>query len=162
MNIDIRKGIAGALVLIVLAGCGKSAAAVNKSTYSASGSGYTTSQTTSRPTSKSTAKATPKPTKKATPKPTPKPTSKFGTPWFEGNLSSYDFETEDTPNSTAFSMIGYDKDAKVLLVEFRDSGSRYLYFGFSSSDYKAFSSASSLGKYFNSNIKGQFDCERVD
>lgn len=150
MNIDIRKGIVGALVLIVLAGCGKSAAAVNKSTYSASGSGYTTSQTTSRPINKSTAKAT------------PKPTSKFGTPWFEGNLSSYDFETEDTPNSTAFSMIGYDKDAKVLLVEFRDSGSRYLYFGFSSSDYKAFSSASSLGKYFNSNIKGQFDCERVD
>lgn len=64
-------------------------------------------------------------------------------------------------DSSCFSSIGYDADNQILKVQFRESGEYYVYFDFSEEDYEAFSSADSLGKYFNAYIKGVYDYERL-
>lgn len=67
----------------------------------------------------------------------------------------------ETPNSTCFSRIGYYESGKLLIVEFRDSGSIYEYSKFSTEDWENFSSADSLGGYYNEHIKGNYPCERI-
>ncbi len=64
-------------------------------------------------------------------------------------------------DSSCFSRIGYDADNQILKVQFRESGEYYVYFDFSQEDYEDFSSADSLGKYFNAYIKGVYDYERL-
>jgi len=64
-------------------------------------------------------------------------------------------------DSSAIEAIGYSEDEEVLLVEFIDSGS-YLYYGVPYSTYDDFLTADSKGQYYNSNIKGQYDCEKVN
>ncbi len=66
-----------------------------------------------------------------------------------------------TVDSSCFSRIGYDADNHILKVQFRDSGEYYVYFDFSEADYEAFTSADSLGKYFNTYIKDVYDYERL-
>lgn len=68
-----------------------------------------------------------------------------------------------TPGSSCFSAVGYDEENETLAVIFRSNESRtYLYTEFCAADYTDFMTASSLGSYYNQNIKGQFPSERID
>ncbi|HWQ50978.1 MAG TPA: lipoprotein [Terriglobales bacterium] len=68
---------------------------------------------------------------------------------------------QSTPESTCFSEVGYDRDFEVLVVRFRDSGSVYTYSDFPASEWDAFIAADSLGSWYNANIKGAYECERI-
>lgn len=83
-----------------------------------------------------------------------------GTPIIEE--PEVDISWQSTPSSTAFSKVGYDADNEDLYVSFRDSGAEYRYSDFSYSDWTDFINADSLGKHFNSYIKGQYYCEKID
>ncbi len=63
-----------------------------------------------------------------------------------------------TPDSTAFSQIGYNVKDEILLVTFRNSGKTYLYLDFPSSEWGLFKKADSLGGYYNKYIKGNYTC----
>ena len=78
-----------------------------------------------------------------------------------GEKEGYEDYLFDTPNSTCFSRIGYIEKSEILVVEFRESGSIYEYSGFTADDWDSFSSADSLGGYFNQKIKGNFPYERI-
>ena len=83
----------------------------------------------------------------------------------EKSLSSVDPDSIpmlSTPNSSCFSSIGYDAGSETLKVTFLESGISYLYLGFPSSEWSAFSSADSLGGYYNSYIKGNYESVRLD
>lgn len=83
--------------------------------------------------------------------------SSSGTPVIDRNESAFDLSEatmRDTPDSSCFSSIGYCRDREILVVTFRDSGNTYIYEDFPYSEWKDFSSASSLGSYYNANIKG--------
>ena len=74
-----------------------------------------------------------------------------------------DLEWKELPDSTAFSRIGYSQRYHVLGVVFRNSDPRiYLYKDFPVGEWDAFVDASSWGGYYNSYIKGKYDCERID
>ena len=65
----------------------------------------------------------------------------------------------ETPNSSCFSEIGwYGGD---LYVVFRDSGAEYVYFDVPRSVYNELEDSDSPGKYYNAEIKGDYDCEKV-
>ena len=83
-----------------------------------------------------------------------------GTPIIEE--PEVDINWKSTPSSTAFSRVGYDEDNRDLYVIFRDSGAKYRYSDFSYSDWTDFTNADSLGKHYNSYIKGQYYCEKID
>lgn len=65
-------------------------------------------------------------------------------------------------DSSCFSELGYDEASRTLIVVFRDSGAKYAYFDFGADDYAALLAAPSLGKWYNSEIKGIFNCEAVN
>lgn len=70
---------------------------------------------------------------------------------------------QETPNSTCFAYVGYDKDFQKLAVIFRSSPDRvYVYSDFKQKDMDAFLADPSLGGYYNKYIKGQFACKRID
>ncbi|MFC0516982.1 KTSC domain-containing protein [Mucilaginibacter angelicae] len=58
--------------------------------------------------------------------------------------------------SSALNSIGYDRDARILELEFRENGGVWQYFGFPLSTYKKFISAESLGNFFVTRIKGKY------
>lgn len=58
--------------------------------------------------------------------------------------------------SSALSSVGYDPDARILELEFRENGGVWQYFGFSLSAYKRFINAESLGNFFATRIKGKY------
>ena len=64
-----------------------------------------------------------------------------------------------TPNSSCFSSVGYDNGT--LYVTFRDSGAVYSYEDVPSYVYDDLWSASSMGGYYNSSIKGYYECHRL-
>lgn len=64
--------------------------------------------------------------------------------------------------SSCFSAIGYDYDDDILQVTFRDSGVSYQYSDVPVSVWNDLKSASSPGKYYNSDIKGNYSCTRMD
>lgn len=77
----------------------------------------------------------------------------------DGNDTDIEMQGVD---STCFSEIGYDADQELLLVRFRDSGSLYSYEPISQEEYDSFIGANSLGKYYNSYIKGNYECHRLE
>lgn len=81
-----------------------------------------------------------------------------GTPIID--KSDYDsVKMQSTPNSTCFSEIGYyDGD---LFVVFRDSGAEYVYRDVPKYVWNELNDADSMGRYYNSNIKGNYDCEKL-
>lgn len=96
----------------------------------------------------------------------PSQESKYEDTYQEPEESAEEFDAADvslrsTPDSSCFSAVGYDSAHSVLVVEFRDSGAQYAYYDFPLSEWSDFSSADSLGSYFNSYIKGSYDCERL-
>jgi len=63
--------------------------------------------------------------------------------------------------SSALNSLGYDPSAKILEVEFRDSGDIWQYFGFPVTAYQRFIHSDSLGNYFATKIKGKYPELRV-
>ena len=63
--------------------------------------------------------------------------------------------------SSALNSAGYDPNAKILELEFRDSGGVWQYFGFPPSTYKKFITAESLGNFFVTRIKGRYPELRI-
>lgn len=78
------------------------------------------------------------------------------------NEFSYDDVYMESVDSTCFSEVGYDEENEVLLVRFLESGSLYAYSEISYNLYEDFILSDSLGTYYNSNIKGLYNCERIE
>ncbi|NDJ21136.1 KTSC domain-containing protein [Nostoc sp. B(2019)] len=57
--------------------------------------------------------------------------------------------------------VGYDSDEQVLQVEFQ-SGAVYQYSGVESETWEDLHSADSIGRFFNDEIKGKYECDRLD
>lgn len=77
----------------------------------------------------------------------------------EDTLTVYESATKwiyNTPESTCFSMVGYDSRNNMLIVVFRDSGAEYHYFDVPEDVWESFYDSVSLGRYFNSYIKGNY------
>lgn len=68
----------------------------------------------------------------------------------------------ETPQSTCFSAVGYNKESGTLVVRFRESGAEYAYYGVDRDEWNSFRNSDSLGSYFNENIKGEYEYERID
>ncbi|BAY64549.1 hypothetical protein NIES22_46480 [Calothrix brevissima NIES-22] len=64
-------------------------------------------------------------------------------------------------SSSMAASIAYDSHEQTLQVEFKN-GEVYEYFGVDEETWEDFSSADSIGSFYNDYIKGQFDCERID
>ena len=84
----------------------------------------------------------------------------------EETPTPYDFDVDDvkmqsTPGSSCFSEIGYDSYWEILVVQFRDSDSVYTYLDFPIDEWDKFTSADSLGSWYNKYIKGQYEYERI-
>ena len=62
--------------------------------------------------------------------------------------------------SSNIAEIGYDKDSKTLRVKFKNGG-LYDYSDVPESEYAAFLSAESHGKYLNQNIKNRYDYSKI-
>ena len=73
-----------------------------------------------------------------------------------------DIPMQFTDRSTCFKQIGYDSEYRILKVTFRDSGRSYLYLDVSPREWEAFASSDSLGTYYNTEIKGYYDCIRLE
>jgi len=58
-------------------------------------------------------------------------------------------------HSTSLDRVGYDPEAEVLLVVFRDR-SAYRYFGVPNAVFENFQTAPSKGAYFNHAIRGAY------
>ena len=58
-------------------------------------------------------------------------------------------------SSSNIASIGYDKDNKILEIEFND-GSVYQYSGVPSDEHDGIMSADSKGKYLHANIKNRY------
>lgn len=97
--------------------------------------------------------------------PTPTRTTSSGTP-----IISYDdfdqyigenFEYYDV-DSTCFSTIGYDSKDQILYTQFLDSGSEYLYLDVPEDVFDSLHDAESIGRYYNKNIKGSYECYKIE
>lgn len=63
--------------------------------------------------------------------------------------------------STMATSIGYDCNDRILQVEF-SSGSVYQYADVEPETWEALQGTESLGRFYNNEIKGRYDCQRVD
>ncbi|WPU98076.1 KTSC domain-containing protein [Mucilaginibacter sp. cycad4] len=61
-----------------------------------------------------------------------------------------------TVQSSALSSVGYDPDARILELEFRENGGVWQYFDFPLSAYNRFINSDSLGHFFVTRIKGKY------
>ncbi|SDI20225.1 KTSC domain-containing protein [Mucilaginibacter sp. P25] len=61
-----------------------------------------------------------------------------------------------TVQSSALSSVGYDPEARILELEFRENGGVWQYFGFPLSAYNKFINSDSLGHFFVTHIKGKY------
>lgn len=81
----------------------------------------------------------------------------------QDSLAVYESATKwvyNTPDSTCFSRVGYDSRNNVLIVVFRDSGAEYHYYDVPEDVWESFYDSASLGKYFNREIKGNYEYEK--
>jgi KTSC domain-containing protein len=58
--------------------------------------------------------------------------------------------------SSLIASVGYKPDRLVLEVEFKDTGSVYQYFDVPEAEFRGLMKATSLGRYFNRNIKDEY------
>lgn len=66
----------------------------------------------------------------------------------------------ETPESSNLSRFSYNKDTRVLTVEFKNGG-RYNYFDVSESIFEQMKAASSKGQFLAKNIKNIFRYARI-
>lgn len=64
-------------------------------------------------------------------------------------------------DSSSIAAIGYDRQARLLHVEFR-SGARYRYREVPEAVFAAFLNAESKGRYFAQYVRGKFAYERIE
>ncbi|WP_341526037.1 KTSC domain-containing protein [Nostoc sp. UHCC 0302] len=64
-------------------------------------------------------------------------------------------------SSSMASAVGYDDDEQILQVEFQ-SGAVYQYSGVELDTWEDLQSADSIGRYFNEEIKGRYECDRIN
>ncbi|MEH2005329.1 KTSC domain-containing protein [Nostoc sp.] len=57
--------------------------------------------------------------------------------------------------------VGYDRNEHILQVEFQ-SGAVYQYLGVYKDTWEDLHSSDSIGSFFNQEIKGKYDCDRLD
>ncbi|MBN4005431.1 KTSC domain-containing protein [Nostoc sp. LPT] len=57
--------------------------------------------------------------------------------------------------------VGYDHNEQILQVEFQ-SGAVYQYLGVDEDTWEDLHSSDSIGSFFNQEIKGRYDCDRLD
>ncbi|MFN6485882.1 MULTISPECIES: KTSC domain-containing protein [unclassified Nostoc] len=57
--------------------------------------------------------------------------------------------------------VGYDHKEQILQVEFQ-SGAVYQYLGVDEDTWEDLHSSDSIGSFFNQEIKGRYDCDRLD
>ena len=148
------------LLILSLAGCGKGGPLQEVSPSNAAVSAALSAPAaTATPDVTVAPKATLTPTAAVTPTATETPeTTPTATPRvFDADAVAM----QSTPDSTCFSEVGYDAEWEVLVVRFRDSGSVYTYSCFPVSEWDEFIAADSLGSWYNTYIKGQYDCERI-
>jgi len=65
-------------------------------------------------------------------------------------------------DSDCFSEIAFDDSEEILYVRFRDSNAAYRYLGFSLDDWKKFVTQESPGSWYNSHIKGLYECQKIE
>jgi hypothetical protein len=56
--------------------------------------------------------------------------------------------------------VGYDRNEQILQVEFQ-SGSVYQYLGVDEDTWEDLHASDSVGSFFNQEIKGRYDCDRL-
>jgi hypothetical protein len=59
-------------------------------------------------------------------------------------------------NSSVIRSVGYDREAKILELEFRDNGSVWQYYAFPPLAYKKFINSESLGNFFATRIRNKY------
>jgi hypothetical protein len=64
-------------------------------------------------------------------------------------------------NSSMATAVGYDSEEQVLQVEFYN-GVVYQYSGIEAETWEDLQTADSIGQFFNQEIKGKYECERLD
>ncbi|MBU2492663.1 MAG: KTSC domain-containing protein [Bacteroidetes bacterium] len=64
-------------------------------------------------------------------------------------------------DSSMIATVGYDSNIAILEVEFKNGGAVWQYYDVPENIYYELMSASSVGKYFYGNIKGQYSENRV-
>jgi hypothetical protein len=64
-------------------------------------------------------------------------------------------------NSSMAASIGYDKNEQILQVEFHN-GAVYQYSGVDADTWSDLHDADSVGRYYNHEIKGRYECDRID
>ncbi|HCF30238.1 MAG TPA: KTSC domain-containing protein [Cyanobacteria bacterium UBA11049] len=64
-------------------------------------------------------------------------------------------------NSSMAKAVGYDRTNQTLQVEF-NSGSVYQYASVEQETWESLQTADSTGRFFNRQIKGKYECDRVD
>lgn len=84
-----------------------------------------------------------------------------------GKVPSTDYDLDDvdfieTPDSTAFTQIGRNPDTGDVVVQFKESGAYYVYYDVPGEVWDDFESADSKGSYYNMEIKGNYDCEKIE
>ncbi|MEH1941786.1 MAG: KTSC domain-containing protein [Nostoc sp.] len=57
--------------------------------------------------------------------------------------------------------VGYDRNEHILQVEFQ-SGAVYQYLGVDEDTWEDLHASDSVGSFFNQEIKGRYDCDRLD
>lgn len=63
--------------------------------------------------------------------------------------------------SSNIALIGYDKESKVLEIEFKNGGI-YQYFKVPEEEYDDLMKAESHGSYFNRNIRNSYKWQKID
>jgi len=63
-------------------------------------------------------------------------------------------------SSTCCAQVIYDAQSQTLAIQFQKRGT-YVYNNFPMEDYTEFANSGSKGQYFNENIRGQFEYERI-
>ncbi|MFN6566263.1 KTSC domain-containing protein [Dendronalium sp. ChiSLP03b] len=64
-------------------------------------------------------------------------------------------------SSTMAAAVGYDRDECILQVEFQN-GAIYQYSGVEPETWEDLHATDSIGKFFNDEIKGRYECDRID
>ncbi|MBZ8180190.1 KTSC domain-containing protein [Oscillatoria salina] len=77
------------------------------------------------------------------------------------NLAAGKTITREPVNSSMAAAIAYNQTEKKLQVEFL-SGSVYQYDNVEAEIWQELRYSDSTGKYYNSRIKGQYSCQRID
>ncbi|MFN6538547.1 MAG: KTSC domain-containing protein [Nostoc sp. EkiNYC01] len=64
-------------------------------------------------------------------------------------------------SSTMAAAVGYDRDEQILQVEFQN-GAVYQYLGVDEDTWEDLHASDSIGGFFNQEIKGRYECDRID